>query len=111
MNKNRLFVNISVVYWIIQAIIIFNMHGFDIIPKILSISILIVCLLKWIVSSPICNYLYSVSMIVYSIIYLIIIGILFVFFGETNIVYLSLILIGLLNLVISISVFIRQNRE
>ena len=110
MNKNKLFINISVIYWIIQAIIIFSMQGFGIIPKILSVSILVVCLLKWIVPNGRCNYLYSVLMIVYSVIYLTLTGILLIFFGEKNIVYLSLILIALLNLSISISTFVFFNK-
>lgn len=110
MDKNKLFINISVVYWIIQAIIIFSMQGFGIIPKILSISILIVCIFKWIISNRKYDNLYSILMIIYSIIYLILTAILLIFFGEKNIVYLSLILITLLNLTISISTFILLNK-
>jgi hypothetical protein len=111
MNKSKVFINLSVVYWIIQAIVIFNMHGFGILPKILSVSIFTLGLSKWITSNQKWNYLYSVLMIVYSIVYLILTGILFLFFGEKNIIYLSLILVALLNLGISISTLILLNKN
>ena len=111
-KKINLFVNLTVMYWLIQAIIIFDTQGFGNFPKKLSISIFIICLLKWIISNSKCDFFYSVSMIVYSVIYLVGTGLILLFFGRMDFIYLSLALIALLNLGISILtyVFLCKNR-
>lgn len=107
---NKSIIEIIQIYWIIQAILIFNMNFFGKIAPIISICIAINYILKFIVFNNKYMILYSFFMIIYSIVYVVFNGFVLLFFKQSLIILSSMIMVIVLNFVISIITFLKYRK-
>lgn len=101
-NRNRIVINLSIIYWIIQAVLLFNIHGFGIIPEVTAVCVLTVCVLRWVIPGKKYFFIYGVLMILYSFAYAIANVILLIFFKQENSIFSLLLSIIALNFIVSI---------
>jgi hypothetical protein len=105
-NYKGKLVEISQMYWLLHGIVIFSMKFYGTFLPIVSICIFINYALRWIIPNEKYKKAYSILMIVYSIIYLILNGIILLFFRQSPIMYLAMLSIIILNFIISVITYI-----
>ncbi len=110
MSKDKICVEIAQAYWMIHAIVIFRMGFYGMLLPIISVCIVINYILKWIVLNHKYVKTYSILMIVYSVIYAILNGVLLVFFKQSTTMYLGMLLIVVLNFIISVTTFMKYRK-
>lgn len=110
MSKDKLYIEIIQIYWIMHAIIIFNMSFYGVLLPIVSMCIIINYILKWIVPNQKYVKTYSIVMIIYSVIYAILNCVLLAFFKQSIIMLSGMLFIMILNFVISITTFIKYRK-
>lgn len=104
--KSNLFIKISLVYWIVQAVLLFFVTGFGSVPQLLGIVLLLLSILSLIMKNTNYNILFALFLILYSTCFLVGGVLLMIFFRQE--VYFQLIVISVLvcNFFLSIKMFL-----
>ena len=65
--KSNLFIKISLVYWIVQAVLMFSITGFGSVPQLLGIVLLLLSILSLIMNNANYDILFALFLILYSV--------------------------------------------
>jgi hypothetical protein len=96
------FVKYTIPYWALQSLIMFFLSGFGFLTIALSLILLIICILKVFIKSKSFGVVYSIILIIYSIVFSIMAIILLLFFQQDYYIITIFAMIGILNFIISI---------
>ena len=109
--KSNLFIKISLVYWIVQAVLMFSITGFGSVPQLLGIVLLLLSILSLIMNNANYDILFALFLILYSVCVLIGGVLLMTFFRQEVYFQLIVILVIIYNFFLSIKTFlISRNR-
>jgi hypothetical protein len=94
-------------YWLIQAVLILFIMGFGLIPLLWSIILSVICILRIIIKSNTYSILFSVILMLYSLVFASFVLLYSIFFYRFHSeLYNLAIIIALINLAVSISLFV-----
>ena len=65
--KSNLFIKISLVYWIVQAVLMFSITGFGSVPQLLGIVLLLLSILSLMMNNANYDILFALFLILYSV--------------------------------------------
>lgn len=109
--KSNLFIKISLVYWIVQAVLMFTVTGFGSVPQLLGTVLLLLSILSLVMKNTNYNILFALFLILYSMCVLVGGVLLMIFFRQEVYFQLIIILVIIYNFFLSIKTFlISRNR-
>jgi len=109
--KSNLFIKISLVYWIVQAVLMFTVTGFGSVPQLLGTVLLLLSILSLVMKNTNYNILFALFLILYSVCVLVGGVLLMIFFRQEVYFQLIIILVVIYNFFLSIKTFlISRNR-
>lgn len=109
--KSNLFIKISLVYWIVQAVLMFTVTGFGSVPQLLGTVLLLLSILSLVMKNTNYNILFALFLILYSVCVLVGGVLLMIFFRQEVYYQLIIILVVIYNFFLSIKTFlISRNR-
>lgn len=109
--KSNLFIKISLVYWIVQAVLMFTVTGFGSVPQLLGTVLLLLSILSLVMKNTNYNILFALFLILYSMCFLVGGVLLMIFFRQEVYFQLIIILVVIYNFFLSIKTFlISRNR-
>jgi len=92
-------IDISSIFWILQSIVLFTMTGFGIETKLLSIVLFGLSMANIITNNKTFKFIYSIVLLVYSIIYILIVGTIYIFSANNILNIILPVAIGVLNFI------------
>lgn len=104
--KSNFFIKISLVYWIVQAMLIFSITGIGFLPQLLGIALLLLSTLLWVIRNITYNILFALFLILYSVCFLVGSVLFMIFFRQEFYFQLTIILIIISNFFLSIKTLI-----
>ena len=108
-TQSKLFFRLSAAYWIIHSFFLFYMAGFGNFLKIIAAFLFISSILLWVTPKKYAK-IYFGLMIIYSIIYMVLTGILCLFFPPDMLIFIIMLCVVILNYAFSISMFIKSRK-
>lgn len=108
--KHGIFWNLKLGYWIVQAILLFGTKGYGLLPVITAIAIILLCIYVFFCSNSRNCMILSLLFIVYSVFFAFIAIISSVFIHEIFFKTMFF-MITIVNLIISISMFVDVKRN
>jgi len=99
-------IKLSPYFWLAQACLVFTISGLGSVPQIVGVSLFLINITKLFVNNKYYNVIYSILLVTYSICFLVIIGILTIFFNQ-NILFFPIVI---LNFFISIKTYLYYDK-
>ncbi len=103
--KYKIFWNLKLGYWIVQAILLFGIKGYGLLPVITAITIILLCIYAFFCSNSRNRMILSLLFIAYSVLFAFIAIISSVFIHDI-LIKTMFFMITIVNFIISISMFV-----